>query len=256
MDKVIVERPRLGHRDKRRRPGRDRPLEDEDGTPLRARAPRKDRLPKTKALNENLSPLYRYLDAQVNRPWDKVWSEISENLRPTSTVQQHVRDHVPDRVAIRTRLEGGKVMVAREWGPPVPLKQCWQPLYVDPRTGVLRRNPHWNARRRTARKAKQAENKARAARMREVNPRTQLHRLNDGAWWEVRLAKAPGESRDVGARFARLGGFARPENDLLDVVLRASLSDLSRYELYGRSGVIAADKRQLSRREAKRRGLV
>ena len=109
MDKVIVERPRLG-RSFKRRPGRDRPLEDEDGTPLRARTPRRAKPVKTKTLNENLRPLFRYLDAQVNRPWDKVWSEISEQVKPTSTVQEHVRDHVRDYVDIATSYIDGAVM--------------------------------------------------------------------------------------------------------------------------------------------------
>ena len=30
----------------------------------------------TRALNENLAPLRRYLHAQVGRPWNKVFSEI------------------------------------------------------------------------------------------------------------------------------------------------------------------------------------
>ena len=51
-----------------------------------------------KVLNENLAPLRRYLEAQVGRPWDKVYSEIAANLRVSNTVQQHVRDHLKDFV--------------------------------------------------------------------------------------------------------------------------------------------------------------
>ena len=49
-----------------------------------------------KLLNENLAPLRRYLERQVGRPWDKVYSEIAEGLRVASTVQRHVRDHLRD----------------------------------------------------------------------------------------------------------------------------------------------------------------
>jgi hypothetical protein len=255
MDKVIVERPRRGRKDKRR-PGRDRPLESEDGAPLRARGPRRSKPLKTKSLNENLSPLERYLARQVNRPWDKVWSEISANLKPTSTVQQHVRDHVPDFVAVDTRLEGGRVLVVSKWGVLTPLERAWVKLYVDPRTGILRRNPHAVGRKRAIRAAKAAQERERAARMRVLNPRTQLHRLNDGAWWEVRLASAPGERKvTFDPRWPR-GAEPRANIDAEDAVLRAGLSDLPRAELYGGHGLIALDKRQLSRREAKRRGLV
>ena len=70
-----------------------------------------DKLQKTKTLNENLNPLKRYLASQVGRPWRKVYSEISEHLKPTSTVQQHVRDHLQDFVATKTRMKGGAVVV-------------------------------------------------------------------------------------------------------------------------------------------------
>ncbi|MFX8308882.1 hypothetical protein ABTL21_19880, partial [Acinetobacter baumannii] len=43
-----------------------------------------------KDLNENLGPLRRFLERQVGRPWNDVYSEIARNLRVTSTVQQHV----------------------------------------------------------------------------------------------------------------------------------------------------------------------
>jgi hypothetical protein len=254
MSKVIVERPRLGRKDKRR-PGRDRPLEDEDGAPLRARGPRRVKGIKTKSLNENLSPLERYLGRQVNRPWDKVWSEISANLKPTSTVQQHVRDHVPDFVAIDTRLENGRVVVVSRFGGLTPLERSWAKLYVDPRTGILRRNPHTVGRKRKIRAAKAAEERERADRVRVVEPRVQLHRLSDGAWWEVRLGPAPGERKGGFDPRWRRSREQRPDIDAADAVLRAGLSDLTRWELYGGYGLMAVDKRQLSRREAKRRGL-
>ena len=48
----------------------------------------------TKWLNEHLGPLRRYLDSQVGRPWDKVFSEICAHIDRSSAVQDHVRDHV------------------------------------------------------------------------------------------------------------------------------------------------------------------
>jgi hypothetical protein len=56
-----------------------------------------------KMLNENLAPLRRFLERQIGRPWDKVYSEIAERLRVDSTVQQHVREHLRDFVATRPR---------------------------------------------------------------------------------------------------------------------------------------------------------
>ena len=59
-----------------------------------------------KELNENLKPLYRYIDKQVGRLWNDVYSEICANLDTGSTVKQHVRDHIPDHVAIKTFIGG------------------------------------------------------------------------------------------------------------------------------------------------------
>lgn len=237
MSKVIVERPRIGRSRAGLRPGRTRAVVDDDGEPIRAiktvREP-KTRTQKTKSLNETLNPLKRYLAANVGRPWDKVYSEISEHLKPTSTVQQHVRDHLEGFVAVKTRMKAGQVMVSPRYGGEQPLTEYYSLYYVHPRTGLLRKNENagsWNARTRAARAKAAAE---RAKRMRIVDAKTQLHVLSDGAWWEVKLAKI-----GVGAPY-------------VDVVHRAKLSKLPLETLYDRPGVYARDKRQLSKAEMKR----
>ncbi len=236
MSKVIVERPRIGRSVAGKRPGRTRALVDDDGEPIRAiktaREP-EGRAQKNKSLNETLNPLKRYLAANVGRPWDKVYSEISEHLKPTSTVQQHVRDHLEDFVAVRTRMKAGQVMVTPRYGGERPLTEHYSLYYVHPRTGLLRKNESagsWNARHRAARAKAAAEL---VKRMRIVDAKTQLHLLSDGAWWEVKLAK-------IGAEAA-----------YVDVVHRAKLSKLPLEKLYDRHGVYARDKRQLSKAEIK-----
>ena len=47
-----------------------------------------------KELNENLAPLYRFVQSQVGRPWNKIYSEIREFTNSNNTVQQHVLDHL------------------------------------------------------------------------------------------------------------------------------------------------------------------
>jgi hypothetical protein len=89
--------------------------------------------------------------------------------------------------------------------------------------------------------------KHRATRMREISDTVQAHRLDDNCWWEVRLAPIPTRtvkypSRD-GTREYRV------PDKFTDVVRSARLSTLPAQELYGRDGVYAANKRQLSRRE-------
>ncbi|MFT3727608.1 MAG: hypothetical protein QM759_07285 [Terricaulis sp.] len=236
MAKVIVERPRLGVRSAgKRKPGRTRVVVDDDGEPLRAREPARAKPQKTKSLNENLNPLNRYLARNTGRPWNKVYSEISEHLRPTSTVQQHVRDHLEDFVATKTRMKGGAVVVARRWGGEAPIEEIWSPYYVHPRTGLLLKNKNakrWNARQREARKREEA---ARALRMRVIDAKTEVH-LFGGVWWEVKVAKAG-------------------DRVLLDVVVSAGLSDIPTDTLYARPGLRAAAKRILSKAEKKKLGL-
>ena len=87
-----------------------------------------------KELNENLAPLRRYLERQVGRPWDKVYSEISRHLRVDNPVQQHVRDHLSDFVAIKPRRRPGAV-----YGKGQRDRLWYQLLYVDPKDGLLKR---------------------------------------------------------------------------------------------------------------------
>jgi hypothetical protein len=122
MARVIVERPRIKPFNTRK--GRVQPLEDlpqHEGM-RRTQAMRGDR----KQLNENLNPFRRYLESQVGRPWSKVYSEISAHLRVDSAVQQHVRDHLRDFVAVKPRR-------MNRYG----RKIWWQRLYVDPVNGLL-----------------------------------------------------------------------------------------------------------------------
>ncbi|MGQ0531271.1 MAG: hypothetical protein ACT4OF_01095 [Caulobacteraceae bacterium] len=72
-----------------------------------------------------------------------------------------------------------------------------------------------------------------AARMRVINATTQLH-LFERAWWEVKLAKV------------------KPQVAHVDVVHSARLTKLPAETLYGRYGVYACEKRQLSKAEMKR----
>jgi len=237
MAKVIVERPRVGGGWLRK----GRPLRDEDEPWPKFR--RDDLHDRTKRLNENLAPLRRYLAAQVGRRWDDVWSEICENLKPKSTVQQHVRDHIPDFVAIKTSVRDGSIWVHDRFSPCL-LKDARTRLYVDPVSGILLHNQRYGATRHAWRNRQKARDAAIQARMRVVSRKTQLHLFGD-CWWEVTLAAGtpmpPRFNPYVTERW-QIG--LEP-----DVVYRAKLSTLPREELYGRSGVYAVAKRQLSKKE-------
>lgn len=249
MSKVIVERPRTGRSAAGKRPGRTAALIDDDGEPIRAvkstREP-KGRAEKTKQLNETLNPLKRYLASNVGRPWNKVFAEISEHLKPTSTVQQHVRDHLEDFVAIKTRMKAGAVVMTPRYGGERPVAESNALYYVHPRTGILRHNEgrtNWSQRFSKAKEKAEAEL---AARMRVIDAKTQLH-LFDGAWWEVKLAKIKRHPHKAAS-----GMTYYSEEPYVDVVRSAKLSRLPLEKLYGRDDVYACDKRQLSKADLKR----
>ena len=244
MPKVIVERPRVGSRARLKNRVR---VDDDEELPSKVSVKRDAWMRGGgRELNENLQPLKRYLEAQAGRPWDKVWSEICKNLKPSNTVQQHVRDHIPGFVAIKTTVKNGEIWVLDRWTRG-PLKDSHVKLFVDPKSGLLRRNKHWvswNARNR-AKLAAQA--KARVARMRVVSAAKQLHLLDDGAWWEVTLAAVPIVAQEQKTRQGTLRYSV--ETAVTDVVVHARLSALGREALYARRGVYAVAKRQLSKKE-------
>ncbi|HKU54141.1 MAG TPA: hypothetical protein VJP60_02165, partial [Rhizomicrobium sp.] len=175
MAHVVVERPRL--KPFKVRKGRSVSLEDMPSHVgmRRGHALHGDR----KELNENLAPLRRYLEKQVGRPWNKVYAEIARHLRIDSTIQQHVRDHIRDFVAIKPRRIASNWSFGHVW---------WQPLYVDPATGLLCRTDRL------------AEEKGRRRARFNLQAPPIEHvplgkddelRLIDGQWYHVELAPLP-----------------------------------------------------------------
>lgn len=92
MFKVIVERPRIGSRTVEPHPILK--IDTETDLPkLESMKNKKGRKRGHKQLNENLSPLYRFLEGKVGERWDDVWSELCEHLDDKSAVKKHVKDH-------------------------------------------------------------------------------------------------------------------------------------------------------------------
>lgn len=138
MFKVIVERPRWGRKYAAKSKLRY------DKCPGRKHATGRRQVLEhrgyTKQLNENLAPLKRYLNKQVGRPWNKVYSEISEKLDAGSTVKQHVRDHLTDFILVKVSLDrSGGFIASNHFGRPLSPDQWWAELYVDPRDGLIKR---------------------------------------------------------------------------------------------------------------------
>lgn len=183
MSRVIVERPRHGGAHRR---GRPLPLDD---LPRHEGMTRPYRISGgSKELNENLAPLRRYLERQVGRPWNKVYAEIAVHLRARNTVQQHVRDHLRDFVAVHPRRRHDRYFRYRGDGKEAFSHLWYQPLYVDEKDGILKRTdrlPEEKARLRARRNppSRPLDRIALAA-------DRELRRI-DGFWYELRLASMP-----------------------------------------------------------------
>ncbi len=249
MFKVIVERPRRHkYRDAEAARRRDA-IEGPQHLGMRAGYG-------YRSLNENLNPLQRYLRSQVGRPWNKVYSEIAQNIDRRSTVQQHIYQHIDDFIAIHVEL--------RESGRLVDLTHhlysdgnVTQELYVDPRTGLIRVNKNYRSWRRRWKEREQSKQAEIDSRRRVLDAETQLLQLA-GEWFEVKVAPLPRESVTILFVNGQKKGSRNPEARF-DAVLKRTISGLDerdeRIKLYGSDTLYAVSKRQLSWRELRDHGL-
>lgn len=94
-------------------------------------------LPKTwdepqKSFSDHLSPLRRYLQKQVGRPWRKVEAEILRTLDIRNLIGKHLWTHAKQMVETEVRMTpDGRALGLRGYDV--------RDLYVHPRTGILRR---------------------------------------------------------------------------------------------------------------------
>lgn len=137
--KLLVERPRLGG--KMERKGRTR---------HHSELPKQEGIKKrygynTKNLNENLSPLRRFIETQVGRPWDKVYSEIRLHIKPGNTVQEHILQHLYDfihvkvsKVPVSAKFPCGLAYHNHRWGGGIRTVRDGD-IYVDPDDNIIKR---------------------------------------------------------------------------------------------------------------------
>lgn len=91
----------------------------------------------TKEFSERLGPLYRWINSQLGRPWDKVYSEVREVLSYDSVIQSHVMTHLFQYVELDAVIIGKVPYHRNVIGSLVPVHN----FYVDPRTRILRKAP-------------------------------------------------------------------------------------------------------------------
>jgi hypothetical protein len=204
MFKVIVERPRLVRGDwlgGGRESGFRQFLNSEERPQkIGMRAGHVQR----KWLNENLAPLRRFLISSAGRQWDKVRSELLAQIDQRSTVQQHIMEHVDDyvltEIIVKPRSDaqpgkGGVVFLHRprysRLGELQPVEQSSSPLFVDPRTGILRETQSQMHRKAAQRQSSAAHELEQAKTVRIIDSTRQFRSFN-GVWYEVVIAPVPG----------------------------------------------------------------
>lgn len=266
MFKVIVERPRLVNSNAYSRDGRK--FRNDEDTPSHLGMKRGYNW--RKWLNENLAPLRRYLEKQVNRPWDKVYSEICATIDARSTVKRHILQHIDDFVAVDTHWvetpEGEKVVIrGRHWPrKDLPLEESRATLYVHPRTGILLRNRRYVSYDARKRKERQAQHAHQLSVRRNINEHEQL-RCIEGVWYHLTLGMLPAPTmqiRETGGELKKKVVYAA----CWDVVRKAWVSRKHGYaptdggqpgnfDMYGDPDKYAVSKRQLNSQELKKHGL-
>lgn len=190
-----------------------------------------------KLLNENLSPLLRFLHRSVGRLWNDVYAEICAAVPKDSAVQRHVFQHLEQAVHKNVRLEDDGNVYTPDRSNPLYGKHTW---YVHPDNGTLQRaRVDWPYDRKAATKPVELGKDIIALK-------------RDGAWFAVTLAPSNRIfDEDVWLRrpdhisIEEWWGYGYGQNKKLAHQLAA----------YGRSGVRAVAKRQLGKREIQKLGL-
>jgi len=148
MAKVIVERARVGGGCKPKdRRERQRMTEREE-MPYREKIRHAlSRHYNRKQLNENLRPLYNWLESQVGRPWDKVYSEMRERIDLRSATQLHIAQHAYGaggrfghvELHVEELPDGRVIEKTGTYRSTVDRRELYYGrLYVCPRTGLLK----------------------------------------------------------------------------------------------------------------------
>lgn len=151
MGKVLVERPRLGRRRAETWPGKGYRKQLRKYALAGNAPPAREGIKRaykygTKSFNEHLSPLRRFLDANVGRPWDKIYSEICRHVDRGNVVQKHILTHLFDYVIVHVVLINGEPCRggADGWryGEPLRSSHSRHQWYVCPKSGLLRKSKY------------------------------------------------------------------------------------------------------------------
>jgi hypothetical protein len=143
LDKVIIESPRRGSRNRSAKTGArvlHQPDSEHEDHPKRISSSRYRQYKDFRTFNDKLGPLRRFLRSNLGRPWNKVYSEVSAAIDRRSISGNHLHEHVRDAVELNCFIgEGRKIYAPPHWfGAPHEVEG----FYVHPRTGLLCWKPY------------------------------------------------------------------------------------------------------------------
>lgn len=184
--KVLTEDPRRGgeqYRQSRRRKGNTAFDEDGAGGKQSMMQVRRQAGGRRKQFGDHLNPLRRWLETQVGRPWNKVYSELCEKCDQRSFTKEHVHLHVfRDMLQDNVVMVDGVAHVRYRWSGLHSIKTFKRKvLYVNPNTGLLCQHVPKNvSRAREDEKRKRAQQIAQV--FQKVDDTTHLIKEKDGIW--------------------------------------------------------------------------
>jgi hypothetical protein len=231
MHKVVIERPRWNPG--RGKQGRRANLPDE-------LLPRFEGIKRPhrwrKGLTDLLGPLKRWLQSQVGRPWNDVYSEACAVIKPDSIIRAHVKTHLLQFVERHTFMRKVCIVETAYPGrgviPVTELRYRCSRFFVHPESGLLCAIPQKSrAALRAERRAARAEN------FRWLNCNFAIKQIN-GIWYACQFRVVCPEGRfkaydhALGQQVGR-GGLLRREGQYLHCIAKRQLSrrELRRYDL-------------------------
>jgi hypothetical protein len=185
--------------------------------------------------SREVSAIRRVLHASYGQKWADVFETVKQRFpKLVSGAYADEAAALAWGLAVKTSLKNGQLRV-HAGGKVTSLEDSACTSYVHPESGMLLENAFLATARRREQEREQARKAELAARMRELSPELQLHRIA-GKWFAVELQAI--EAGDKGSHF--------------DVVLNRTVQASDRealHTLYGRRHVVGKRKRELQYRE-------
>lgn len=269
--KVVTERPRVKYIVKNNRSDKRTYDHIDDVPPGGKVSIRRPYRSNSFNFSDHISPLRRFIEKQIGRKWDDVFSEISKQFPSGGVLNDHIRGHVWDFISHNTSMGPNGVVLDHggKWGGSVrPVSP--NEIYVHPETGMVCRMPSDVPSRKKRRLEREARIRNTVV---ALSKKARLLKIK-GCWYYVDLEDIPNTfvTRPALVKYKPYregaqkveGGWIVQEKEwqfVHDVVLNINISIMShadyekRMEMYGGLKVYATKKRLLGKKELKKYGL-